>query len=340
MSSTRLTRRLALTLGSVLVINLLVIGLVVALLSPILSGASRAVGFPPLLSWLGAGALLLVAFLVVQLRTARAATLAAVEAVPIADDDYQGLRDRVDRLAQLAGIEPPAVGVVDSDTPNCFSVGGSDPMVVLSDGLLERLDDDELDAVLAHELAHVLNRDATVLTLATFLPTLVSDEPIAGVPRWARSNVVGAVVVVLLVAAVGATSVTNPLVLFVSAAVGLLLGGVLLGVLATPVVYLAHRLAHDREFVADRAGARVVGDPAALASALRKLDDDLESTPTSDLRSTGDMVSELCLLPHGFVGKDDADIVEDEDGFTLRLRSHPPTSERIGRLQALAAEDA
>ena len=110
--------------------------------------------------------------------------------------------------------------------------------------------------------------------------------------------------------------------------------------LATPVVYLAHRLSHDREFVADRAGAQLVGDPAALASALRKLDDDIETTPATDLRSTGSMVSELCLLPHGFVRDDEAGpIVEDEDGFHIRLRSHPPTSERIERLRALAAEE-
>lgn len=332
--SSTLTRRLAATLAAVLVIDLVFVGVVVALLAPLITGVGSAVApVVPDLVWLAAaGAVLLAGFLVVQLRTARRATLESVDATP-ADD---ALRERVARLARVADAPPPSVGVVDSDVPNCFSVGGSDPTIVVSRGLLDRLDDDELDAVLAHELAHLRNRDATVLTLATFLPTLISDEPVAGLPEPVRSNLAGGLIVFLGIAAALRGSITDPVVLVASVAASVLIGGVFLGVLATPVVYLSHRLSHDREFVADRAGARIAGDPAALASALRKLDDDVESPPTTDLRSTGDLVSELCLLPGGFV-REDRPLIDDEDGFTVRLRSHPPTDERIARLRDLQA---
>ena len=332
------TRRLALTLGAIALIDLLLIGLVVALLSPVLTGLATAVGLPPALAWVAAAAALFAGFLALQMRTARATTLASVEATPVAEGADPDLRARIERLAQQADTTPPALGVVDSDVPNCFSVGGSDPMIVVSEGLLHSLEDDELDAVLGHELAHVLNRDATVLTLATFLPTLASDEPVAGMPGWARSHAIGAAILLLVVGALGSGAATDPLTLLVVTGVGLVLGGVLLGALATPVVYLAYRLAHDREFVADRAGARIAGDPAALACALEKLDDSVESAPTTDLRSTGDLVAELCFLPNGFVRDGDGE-PDTADGLTVKLRSHPPTEERIARLRDLAAEE-
>ncbi|PSP70737.1 hypothetical protein BRC79_01820 [Halobacteriales archaeon QH_8_67_27] len=77
------------------------------------------------------------------------------------------LESRVRRLAQQAGARPPSVAVVDAHPPNCYTVGRRGAAtVVVSESLLETLDDAELDAVLAHELAHVLNRDVTVMTVA------------------------------------------------------------------------------------------------------------------------------------------------------------------------------
>jgi hypothetical protein len=70
--------------------------------------------------------------------------------------------------------------------------------------------------------------------------------------------------------------------------------------------------------------------------ALRKLDDDVLTPPRRDLRSMGDLVAELCLLPHGFV-RDSESRVSD-DGFAISLATHPPTDERIDALQSLASE--
>lgn len=334
-----LTRRLALTIAAILAIDLLVVGLVVSVLAPVLTAVGDTIVPMPDAVWLGVAALALLAgFAWLQSRAASAATLGSVDVRFLGEGADTDLRDRVARLAQLAGANTPRVGIVDSDTPNCFSVDGAEPTIVLSEGLLDRLDDDELDAVIGHELAHLQNRDATVLTVATFLPTLVSDEPVAGIPGRAKPYLISGGLVALGAAALARTSFDSPVALALTLATAIVLGGVLLGVLATPVVYLSHRLSHDREFVADRVGAQLAGDPASLASALRKLDDNLEHVPERDLRSTGDLVSELCLLPGGFVRETDRDLVEsDEDGFTIRLRSHPPTAERIEQLRALQA---
>jgi heat shock protein HtpX len=319
---------MAAALSAVLLVNLLAVGLVAALLAP--SVAALVPTVPSVVVQLLLVVALFLASLFVQLRSARAATLASVDTVSVADADRSDLRERLDRLAHLADTTTPRLVVADSDAPNSFSVGGSDPVVVLSEGLIDRLDEDELDAVLAHELAHLRNRDATVLTLAGFLPTLVSDEPVAGLPGWLRSNLLGgALVVCALFLAAG--NGASPLAFLVAVVVGVVLGGVVVGVLATPVVYLARRLSHDREFVADRTAARLSGDPAALASALRTLDEAAPDTPETDLRSTGGMVSELCLLPGGFDREAAAD-----GGFAVELRTHPPTEERIERLRSLA----
>lgn len=338
-----LSRRLSITLLAVLVIDLVVVSLVAAVFAPLIETAAQIISntlvpVPDLLVYGIVVAGLLAAFVYVQLRTVRGATLSSVDLTRADEDTYTDLRDRVARLAQVVDTTPPAVGVIDSEVANCFSVGGSEPIIVVSDGLLDQLDEDELDAVLAHELAHLLNRDATVMALASFLPTLISDEPIGGLPKWARSNLLGGLLIVLAIVAVGQTTPTSLLAFVATVAISIAIGGVLLGVLATPVVYLSHRLSHDREFVADEASARISGKPGALASALRKLDDDIESTPTTDLRSTGQLVSELCLLPHGFVRDGDTDLIDTEDGFTIELQSHPSTARRIERLQQIAAD--
>ncbi|WP_049994474.1 M48 family metalloprotease [Halapricum salinum] len=335
--STRLRRRLAATLVAVVLADLVFVGALLGAIAPLVETLRTALApaIPATLWWLVLVSVALLALVAVQLRTARTMTLSRTDVRRLSESEAPALFERVRRLATLADCQPPAIGLVDSDVPNCFSVGGRDPMLVVSSGLRDQLNDDELDAVLAHELAHLRNRDATVMTLATFLPTLATDRPVAGLPRWLRANLFGGAILFAFVVALGWTQSASPTAIGLVAALSLVLGGIALGVLATPVVYLSHRLSQDREFVADRAGATLSGKPEALASALEKLDDSVGSTPQQDLRSLDGVVDELCLLPHGFV----RDAAEGDGGrFTIRLRSHPPTSERIDRLREFAAE--
>jgi len=336
---TQLRRRLAATLAAVVLADLVFIGALLCALAPLVETVRTALT-PPIPATLWWGVLVVVSLLALvalQLRTARTMTLSRTNVRRLEESEDPALFERVRRLATLADCQPPAVGLIDSEVPNCFSIGGRDPMLVVSSGLCDQLSDDELDAVLAHELAHIQNRDATVMTLATFLPTLATDRPVAGLPRWLRANLFGGAFLFALVVALGWTQSASPITIVFVTALSLVLGGVALGVLATPVVYLSHRLSQDREFVADRAGATLSGKPEALASALGKLDDDVDAVPRQDLRSMGGLVDELCLLPHGFVRGRDGD-GDGDDGFTIRIRSHPPTSERIDRLRELAAD--
>jgi heat shock protein HtpX len=243
-------------------------------------------------------------------------------------------------------VTSPDLAVAETDVANCFTVGDlRGGTIVVSTGLLETLSDDELDAVLAHELAHLQNRDAAVMTLATFLPALANDEYSLFPERGpARTLALGVAVVVGYAAStalVGAPpfSLESLLVFGAFAAFTVLFGGIALGLLALPVAVLTGTLSRYREFAADRAGALLAGDPAAMASALEKLDEGASVRPTEDVRTNG--IRELCFLPHGIVGRVNGDGGERDDplaGLPVEVATHPPTAERIARLRDLAAE--
>jgi heat shock protein HtpX len=281
----------------------------------------------------------LVAFVWAQLRYTSAQTMAEVDARIVGPDEYPALHKRVQRLAQLADLTPPRIAVADADVPNSFAIGTlGGATVVVSEGLLSALDGDELDAVLAHELMHVANRDATVMTLASFLPSLTNGEydPLAdllpGGSRYALGLVALGFAYVfsarVLAAPFGSLSFTlGFLFLF---AVTALLGSVALGVFTAPVVVLGRSLSRAREFAADRSAAQLTGDPAALVGALETLDSGVDDRPGTDKRSAYAGVRGLCFLPYGF------DTAASSDSLAIETRSHPPTTERVERLQSVA----
>lgn len=353
-SDADLTRRIALTLALLLVVDLVFVVAIAALLTPWLAPVREAMAASLALDatvmavvwWTAVLVPALVVFVWAQLRYTRRQTLAEVDARTVTRTEYPELVDCVRRLAQQADVRAPTVAVSSSDVANSFAIGTlGNATVVVSEGLLEALDGDELDAVLAHEVAHVKNRDATVMTLASFLPALTNGEygPLDDVAPGERGGkivlfVAAAVVAALLASAivqapVGSLPFVTGFVLLVGLTV--VLGGVLLGLLTAPVVYLGRSLSRYREFAADQAAASMTGDPATLADALRQLDGDATSTPAADKRLAYEGVRGLCFLPHAF-----------EDGahpgstrrsrFYVETRSHPPTDERIERLKRVA----
>ncbi|WP_267643657.1 M48 family metalloprotease [Haloarchaeobius amylolyticus] len=339
-----LTARILLTLALILVADLALVSVAAYILSPWLAypqaalASALGVEASPLV-W-GAVVVLpvLAVFVWAQFRYSRRELLAEVDAQPVSPAEYPDLHARLQRLATQADMQKPALAIADTSVPNSFAVGGlRNATVVVSTGLLNELDDDQLDAVLGHELAHVRNRDAAVMTLASFVPALVSDDFSVFGTRSLGYLFWGTVLVVLygLSAAfidapflsVGYT-VSFVMMLVLSA----VLGGIALGVVGAMVLGLSQNLSQYREYVADRSGALLAGNPAALASALQTLDEGV-ATPTQDRRQYAG-VEGLCLLPYGFSDEDPAA----EGEFTVETRSHPPTAQRIERLQALQRE--
>ncbi|MBV0900967.1 M48 family metalloprotease [Haloarcula salina] len=345
-----LTRRILRTLVLLLAVDLAVVATAAFLLTPWLVPVRDAVAAQlpfgdastRIAWWLAVLLPALVAFVWAQLRYTRAQTMAEVDAREVGPEAYPDLHERVRRLAQLADVEPPRLAVADSAVPNSFALGTlGGATVVVSEGLLSALDGDELDAVLAHELAHVANRDATVMTLASFLPSLTDGgyDPLADHLPGGGRYAVGAVALVaayagsarLLDAPLGSLSFTlGFLFLFACTA---LVGGVALGALTAPVVVLGRSLSRAREFAADRSAARLTGDPAALVRALEALDGSGDDRPTADKRRAYASVQGLCFLPHGFGAASDG-----TSSVVTETRSHPPTDERIERLRAVARE--
>ncbi|NHN48179.1 M48 family metalloprotease [Halostella sp. JP-L12] len=340
------------------------------------------------------------AFMLAQYEYVSRRPLGTPAATRAAADDRDS-QTRLTRLVKQVGTPAPEVLVADKPRPNSYAVGRKgNATVVVTRPLLDALDDDELDAVLAHELAHVTNRDATVMTMAVapvrlaraagtsldrtvywtgatcyavgmFGTVLVTIGTLGLLIYRAATTVYDAVVGVLPVVGPGPVlpaAVADPVVAGARTVAATTFDGIvnvgavllLFAVFAVPplaavaVYYVAlgpvpRLLARYREFAADRAAARITGDPAALASALATLSPD--DRPDEDYRRAG-AVGELCLLPGGIgdeaeVGPIRAYVAEELPRLERLLRAipvgavaHPETDERVERLRALAREQA
>ena len=233
------------------------------------------------------------------------------------DDEVLSRRVRpmLERLCGLADLPVPRLAVMRTQVPNAFSAGRSaaNAVVVVTHGLLERLDDGELEAVLAHELAHIANRDASVMTIAA-APALVARKVLWGFVSlpWSAGSISGKIV--------GAIAVLYLLpVVFV---------GWIVYAFATLTVMSISRY---REFVADRGAAMLTGAPEQLMSALQKIADEVPLIPTEDLRAAAAM-NAFFVLPAETAS----------DGFEVdpmrMFPTHPPLARRLERLAGLARQ--
>ncbi|MGN1044401.1 MAG: M48 family metalloprotease [Candidatus Methanomethylophilaceae archaeon] len=160
------------------------------------------------------------------------------------------LYNTVKKVAELAGVPMPEVGIVETPVPNAFATGRkpSDAAVVATRGLLNMLDDDELAGVIAHEMAHVRNRDILVMTIASMMASMITYV----------SNML-----VYMAMFSGNDRDNNGL-----AVIGALLAHLLMP-LAAMLVQLG--ISRNREFLADATGARIIHNPRALARALARI---------------------------------------------------------------------
>lgn len=168
----------------------------------------------------------------------------------ISEYEEPRLYSTVRKVAELANVPMPEVGIVESPVPNAFATGRnpSNAAVVATRGLMNLLNDDELEGVIAHEMAHVKNRDILVMSIASVMATMITYV----------SNMV-------LYMAMFSNDRENSALGMVAA-----LAAHILMPIAAMLVQLG--ISRNREYLADATGAKFIGNPRALASALARLD--------------------------------------------------------------------
>ncbi|HEX6946715.1 MAG TPA: zinc metalloprotease HtpX [Acidimicrobiia bacterium] len=227
--------------------------------------------------------------------------LAATRARPVTEQELPQVYAIVRRLTTGTGMPMPRLYVIDSPQPNAFATGRSPSKaaVAVTTGILQMLDHDELEGVLAHELAHVRNRDILISSIAAMIGAAISI-----LMRFAfwfgrgddRNNPLGAI-------------------------------GFIISLIVAPLAAMLIRFAisRTREFQADHSGAEITGRPLKLASALEKI-----SAGTARIPMNVDPAHSQMFI--------DNPLKALRGGGMLKLFStHPPTEERIQRLLDMAS---
>ena len=235
----------------------------------------------------------------------------------VTPEEAPQLHGAIDRLCAMADMSKPRVAIADSDVPNAFATGRSpkNAVVCATTGLMRRLDESELEAVLAHELSHVAHRDVAVMTIASFLGMVAGM--VTRMMLWAG-----------LMGGFGGGDNNNDNQGGDNAAL------VELAVLAVSVVVyaisflLTMALSRYRELAADRSGALLTGQPSVLASALVKVTGDIARIPTRDLRST-ESFNAFYFTPA---------IAKGGVSISTIFSTHPSLDQRLAQLAAIEAE--
>lgn len=218
----------------------------------------------------------------------------------ISREEYPKLHEIVERLSTNNGLPKPKVAMVNSNVPNAFATGKSpkSSLVAVTTGLLDLLDDDELEAVIGHELTHVRSRDVLVLTLASVFSTVawyLMQFGFFGGLQTRNRNSAGSGVIVLLVAVV--TWVVSFLII--------------------------RAISRYREYSADRGGAIMTGKPDKLATALLKISGKIKVIPPNELKNV-QKLNAFFIIP-ALSGSSIANL----------FSSHPPVEKRVQKLKEM-----
>ncbi|MBA3444512.1 MAG: M48 family metalloprotease, partial [Gemmatimonadales bacterium] len=203
----------------------------------------------------------------------------------------------IDRLRQRAGLPMPTVAVAPHDQPNAFATGRnpSHAVVAVTTGILKHMPQDELEGVIAHELAHIKNRDMLIATVAAGIAGALSNLPY-----------------LLMFGGGGDDDDGHPfaqLALILLAPIGAML--------------IQFAVSRQREFEADRVGALILGRPTPLANALVRLDNLAHQIPMHVAPAVAPLAQVNPLAATG-------------GGIAKLFSTHPPTAERVARLEAMA----
>jgi heat shock protein HtpX len=218
----------------------------------------------------------------------------------------------IDRLCALADMKKPRVAVADVDMPNAFATGRnpSNAVVCATRGIMRRLDEPELEAVLAHELSHVAHRDVAIMTIASFLGMIAglitrftlyagAFGGFGGGDNQGGQNAALVEIAVIVVSAI----------------------------IYAISFLLTMALSRYRELAADRSGAILIGRPSLLASALVKVTGEMARIPTRDLRSA-EHFNAFFFTP----------AIAKGTSLSTLFSTHPPLQKRLDQLAKLEVE--
>ena len=238
-----------------------------------------------------------------QYYTSDKLALLASGAKTVERDEAPELHEMVERLCAMADLPKPKVAVIDTPVPNAFATGRSPKhsAVAVTTGLWDRLDQREIEGVLAHELSHIANRDILVMTLASFFAML------AGLlMRWG-----------LFFGGGGRDRSGPPVWLIVF----------LVSIVVYFVSYILIRtISRYREYAADRGAAIITGAPENLMSALQRIASGMASIPRGDLRQMESM-NAFFIIPTNV-----------RSSVGELFSTHPPLEKRLARLAELSRE--
>jgi heat shock protein HtpX len=245
-----------------------------------------------------------------QYFTSDKLALRASGAKVVERDEAPELHDMIERLAAMADLPKPRVAVIESDVPNAFATGrnAKHSAVAVTTGLWSRLEPQEVEGVLAHELSHIANRDVLVMTVASFFAMLAGlltrfglYSGMFGGFGGGRDNNNNSVPVWLIVV------VVSIITYFLS-----------------QILILA--ISRYREYAADRGSALITGAPEHLMSALQKIASQITMIPQQDLRQVETM-NAFFIIPTNWRKK----------GSELFM-THPPMEKRLAALAEIARE--
>jgi heat shock protein HtpX len=251
------------------------------------------------------GLVFVAGFLAVQWFFSDKLALYGMGARVVTPEQAPELHGIIDRLCAISDMPKPAVAIADTDIPNAFATGRSPKKAVVcaTTGIMRRLDERELEGVLAHELSHVAHRDVAVMTIASFVGVLAGFLTrivlFSGMSRRRDNNGPPVVLIVLLVS-----------------------------IIVYAVSFLLTRaLSRYRELAADRAGAYITAQPSALASALVKISGEMSRIPTRDLRQA-EPFNAFFFSPISSKGL----------SLSTFFSTHPPLEKRLDQLARIAGE--
>lgn len=230
--------------------------------------------------------------------------LSMYRAQELSEEDAPGLFDLTRQLAANAGLPMPKLYLVPQEQPNAFATGRNpaNAAVAVTEGLLRLVSPEELSGILAHEMAHIKNRDILVQTIAAVVGGAITS--VATMLQW------GAIF------GMGRSSDEE-------GGGGGAFGAILMAIVA-PIAAMLIQMAisRSREYLADETGAKLVGNPLPLAGALQKLDDYAHAIPMHGANPATENMFIISPLSGG--------------GVAGLFSTHPPTEERIRRLRAMA----